>query len=245
MLQPSQLTQPWQLPLTIAQQTETKNRADRSAGEAADMSYPEALWIFFILLAGIIIVPGMDMIFVIANALAGGRRAGLTATFGIVTGGAFHTAFGAFAVVGMSRLVPQFYAPMLLLGSLYMVWIGFTLIRSSITVDPIAATKTRSAVAIFVQAIVTCILNPKAWLFVLAVYPQFIKPAFGPLWAQALVIGVMVAAMQFTVYGGLGLMAAQSRDAMVGNPAFTIWSGRIAGLLLVVAAAFTLWRGFA
>jgi threonine/homoserine/homoserine lactone efflux protein len=208
------------------------------------MTYPEALWIFFILLAGIIIVPGMDMIFVIANALTGGRRAGLTATLGIVTGGAFHTAFGAFAVVGASRLIPQIYAPMLLAGAAYMIWIGVTLIRSSITVDPIAAMKAKSPIAIFAQAIVTCILNPKAWLFVLAVYPQFIRPAFGPLWAQALVIGVMVAAMQFTVYGGLGLMAAQGRDAMTGNPAFTIWSGRIAGLLLVAAAAFTLWRGW-
>lgn len=208
------------------------------------MTYPEALWIFFILLAGIIIVPGMDMIFVIANALAGGRRAGMTATFGIMTGGACHTAFGAFAVVGASRLVPQLYAPMLVAGAAYMIWIGVMLIRSSITVAPIEAGKLRSLAAIFAQAIFTCILNPKAWLFVLAVYPQFIKPAFGPLWAQALVIGIMVAAMQFAVYGGLGLLAARGRDAMVGNPAFTIWSGRIAGLLLLLAAAFTLWRGW-
>ena len=208
------------------------------------MAYFEHLWLYFILLVGIIIVPGMDMIFVMANSLTGGRRAGLTATFGIMTGGAFHTAFGAFAVVGASRLIPQIYAPMLLAGAAYMIWIGFTLIRSSITVDPIAATKARSPIAIFAQAIVTCILNPKAWLFVLAVYPQFIRPTFGPLWSQALVIGVMVAAMQFTVYGGLGLMAAQGREAMTGNPAFTIWSGRIAGLLLVAAAAFTLWRGW-
>ncbi len=208
------------------------------------MTYPEALWIFFILLAGIIIVPGMDMIFVLANALTGGRRAGLTATFGIMTGGAFHTAFGAFAVVGLSQLIPGLYAPMLLLGSLYMIWIGATLMRSSITVDPVEGKSPRSLAAIFTQAIVTCVLNPKAWLFVLAVYPQFIRPAFGPLWSQALVIGVMVAAMQFAVYGGLGLMAARGRDAMVGNPAFTIWSGRIAGLLLAATAVFTLWRGW-
>jgi threonine/homoserine/homoserine lactone efflux protein len=206
------------------------------------MTYPEALWIFFILLAGIIIVPGMDMIFVIANALTGGRQAGLTATFGIMLGGAFHTAFGAFAVVGMSRLVPELYGPML--GSLYMVWIGWTLIKSSITVDPIEVLASRSLGGIFSQAIVTCVLNPKAWLFVLAVYPQFIRPDFGPLWSQALVIGVMVAAMQFAVYGGLGLMAAQGRDAMVGNPSLTIWSGRVAGLLLIAAALLTLWRGW-
>ena len=208
------------------------------------MSYPQALWVFFILTAGIIIVPGMDMIFVLANALTGGRRAGIAATFGIMTGGAFHTAFGAFAVVGLSRLVPGLYAPMLLLGSLYMIWIGWTLIRSAITMDAVEDLKSRNLPAIFGQATITCILNPKAWLFVLAVYPQFIKPDFGPLWAQALVIGVMVAAMQLTVYGGLGLMAAQGRDAMIGNPSLTIWSGRIAGLLLIAAAAYTLWQGW-
>ena len=208
------------------------------------MTYPEALWIYFILLAGIIIVPGMDMIFVLANALTGGRRAGLTATFGIMTGGAFHTAFGVFAVVGLSQLIPQLYAPMLLAGSAYMIWIGLTLARSSITVGPLEASASRSLVTIFAQAILTCILNPKAWLFVLAVYPQFIKPAFGPLWAQALVIGVMVAMVQFAVYGGLGLMASRGRDAVVGNPRLTIWTGRIAGLLLVATAAFTMWRGW-
>jgi threonine/homoserine/homoserine lactone efflux protein len=208
------------------------------------MTYPEALWIFFILLAGIIIVPGMDMMFVLANALTGGRKAGLTATFGIMTGGAFHTAFGAFAVVGLSRLIPSLYAPMLLAGSAYMIWIGLSLMRSSITVNRLEALASRRLSTIFSQAVITCVLNPKAWLFVLAVYPQFIKPAFGPLWAQALVIGVMVAAMQFAVYGGLGLMASRGRNAMFGNPTLTIWTGRIAGLLLVATALFTTWHGW-
>jgi threonine/homoserine/homoserine lactone efflux protein len=147
------------------------------------MTYPEALWIFFILLAGIIIVPGMDMIYVMANALTGGRRAGLTATFGIMTGGAFHTLFGVFAVVGMSRLVPQIYVPMLVLGALYMIWIGVTLARSSIVMERVDGSGARSLLTIFAQAVVTCVLNPKAWLFVLAVYPQFIRPGFGPLWS--------------------------------------------------------------
>jgi threonine/homoserine/homoserine lactone efflux protein len=208
------------------------------------MTYVEALWIFFILLTGIIIVPGMDMIFVLANALTGGRKAGLTATFGIMTGGAFHTAFGAFAVVGLSRLIPSLYAPMLLAGSAYMIWIGLSLMRSLITVNRLEALASRPLGTIFSQAIITCVLNPKAWLFVLAVYPQFIKPAFGPIWAQALVIGVMVAAMQFVVYGGLGLMASHGRNAMFGNPTLTIWTGRIAGLLLVATALFTMWRGW-
>jgi hypothetical protein len=40
------------------------------------MTYTYNLWIFSVLSFGIIIVPGMDMFFVIANALTGGRARG-------------------------------------------------------------------------------------------------------------------------------------------------------------------------
>jgi hypothetical protein len=40
------------------------------------MAYFEHLWLYFILLVGIIIVPGMDMMFVLANALVGGDEWG-------------------------------------------------------------------------------------------------------------------------------------------------------------------------
>ena len=40
------------------------------------MTYTANLWLFLTLLFGIIIIPDMDMMFVLANALMGGRRAG-------------------------------------------------------------------------------------------------------------------------------------------------------------------------
>jgi threonine/homoserine/homoserine lactone efflux protein len=51
------------------------------------MTNAQHLAIFFALLFGIIIVPGMDMFFVIANALTGGRARGLAATAGVMMGG--------------------------------------------------------------------------------------------------------------------------------------------------------------
>lgn len=200
------------------------------------MSYAENLWIFLILLTGIVAVPGMDMIFVIASALTGGRRAGLAATFGIMAGGACHTLIGMAAVAVLSQLVPMLSTAMVLLGSAYMVWIGLKLVRSSITVDTVDGGKATSPIVIFGQGLATCLLNPKAWLFVLAVYPQFLKPAFGPLWPQALVMGAMTVMVQLAIYGSLALMAARGRDAITSNPALTMWTGRTAGLLLVSIA---------
>ena len=57
------------------------------------MSYAQNIWIYTALLFGIIIVPGMDMFFVIANALTGGRARGLSATAGVMLGGVWHTLF--------------------------------------------------------------------------------------------------------------------------------------------------------
>ncbi len=68
------------------------------------MTYAYNLWIFSVLLFGIIIVPGMDMFFVIANALTGGRARGLSATAGVMLGGVFHTVFAAVCVGVLTTL---------------------------------------------------------------------------------------------------------------------------------------------
>ncbi len=208
------------------------------------MTYAENLWLFSALLAGIIVVPGMDMIFVIANGLTGGRRAGIAATSGIMLGGAFHTLFGTVAVTALSTLVPQLAGPMLLIGSAYMIWIGYTLAKSAIVINGIEASKLHRTARIFGQGLITCLLNPKAWLFILAVYPQFMRPEYGPLWRQALVMGALTLMLQALVYGGLAFAAAKGRDALVSKPEVTIWIGRAAGWLLVAVAALMLVEGW-
>lgn len=207
------------------------------------MGYAEAMWIYLVLLFGIIVVPGMDMFFVLANALTGGRRLGLAAVGGIMVGGAVHTVFGALAVGVLTQLPTAVFRTMILVGAAYMAWIGYTLLRSSITVDSIGRANTRSDWTAFRQGLVTCLLNPKAYLFVLAVYPQFMRPEFGPIWSQALVMGVMTVLMQFAIYGSLAMAASKGRDALVGHPEVTVWIGRSAGALFVAVAAFTAWQG--
>ncbi|WP_112664080.1 LysE family translocator [Microvirga flavescens] len=206
------------------------------------MSYGENLWLFTILLFGIIIVPGMDMLFVLANSLTGGRRSGFAATAGIMFGGAAHTLFGALGVGLLYRLAPSAFTALLFIGAAYMAWIGFTLLRSSITVETVGAAKARSLWVAFRQGAVTCLLNPKAYLFVLAVYPQFMLPQYGTIWTQALVMGLLTVLMQFGVYGGLALAAGSSRRFLVSRPRTTMLIGRAAGLLFIAIAAITVLR---
>jgi len=208
------------------------------------MTYSENLWLYFTLLFGIIIVPGMDMLFVLANSLSGGRRTGIAATAGIMAGGAVHSLYGAIGVGVLAVLLPTLFNPLLFAGAAYMAWIGYTLIRSSITVDAVGPGGLRSGWRAFRQGAATCLMNPKAYLFMIAVYPQFLKPIYGPIWAQGLVMGIMTMATQAAVYGTLALTAARSRTMLVSNPRATILVGRIAGALLIAVSILTAWHGW-
>ncbi|RVD30015.1 LysE family translocator [Mesorhizobium sp. M4B.F.Ca.ET.017.02.2.1] len=207
------------------------------------MDYAQNLWLFFILLFGIIVVPGMDMLFVLANALTGGSNRGLAATGGIMLGGIVHTLNGAIGVGLLMHFVPILFTPLLIAGAAYMAYIGITLMRSSITIGQDGPSGSRSAWKAFRQGLMTCLINPKAYLFILAVYPQFLKPDYGPIWMQATVMGLMTIATQAAIYGGLAVTADSSRQLLVANPRATVLAGRAAGLLLFAVSVFTAWEG--
>lgn len=208
------------------------------------MDTAASLSLYAVLVFGIIIVPGVDMLFVLANALTGGPRAGLAATAGVMLGGAAHTLFGALGVGAVLALVPALFPAMLLAGAAYMAWIGVTLMRSSIVVGSVGAMADRSLRIAFRRGFVTCLLNPKAYLFVIAVFPQFIRPEHGSPWARALALGAVTVLAQLLVYGGLALAAGRSRDLLTSRPRMTVLVGRAAGASLVAVAALTAWHGW-
>ena len=208
------------------------------------MTYAHSLWLYSILLFGIIAVPGMDMLFAVTNALTGGRRAGMAAVGGLMLGAAFHAVIAAFAVGVLLSLAPQAFSWLLLGASAYMAWIGYTLIRSSIVIDAVPDAQRRRLWLIFSQGTMTCLLNPKAYMFTIAVFPQFMRPVYGPIWTQAIVLGTLGMLMQLAVYGGMVLAASGVRSFLVGSPIVTIWIGRIAGLLFVAVALVSAWHAW-
>jgi threonine/homoserine/homoserine lactone efflux protein len=206
------------------------------------MTYVQSLWVYTVLLFGIVVVPGMDMLFAVTNALTGGRKAGIAAVGGLMLGGAIHAVIATFAVSVLLSLAPQAFTWLLLTASAYMAWIGFTLMRSSIVIDDVPYAERHRLWMIFSQGTITCLLNPKAYLFTLSVYPQFLRPEYGPLWGQALIMGTLGVIMQFVIYGGMAVAATRVRTFLIDSPTVTIWIGRIAGLLFIAVALVSAWH---
>ena len=202
------------------------------------------LWLYFLLVAGIIALPGMDMAFVLASALAGGRRAGLAAVGGMVAGGWLHLALGAIGVGLLLQAAPGVFEALLVAGALYIGWIGLSLLRGATALGE-AAIAPRPALATFGRALATCLLNPKAYVFTLAVFPQFLRADAGPIAAQALSMAAITSFTQAAVYGGIALAAAGTRAWLARNPAAQRRLGHAVGLLLIAAAAWTAAHGLA
>jgi threonine/homoserine/homoserine lactone efflux protein len=171
------------------------------------------LWMFFVMVFGVILLPGLDMAFVLASSLVGGRRAGFTATAGIVAGGVVHVTMGALGIVAVLQLVPAAFNVVLLAGAAYIAWIGLSLLHSRAAFAGPPPGRVRSPAATFRQGMVTSLLNPKAYLFTLAVLPQFLKPEYGDIGAQAVVLWLIIAITQVVIYGA---MARVVRGATVG-----------------------------
>jgi len=207
-------------------------------------AHASSLWLYFLLVAGIIVLPGMDMAFVLASALAGGRRAGLAAVGGLVAGGWLHLAMGAIGIGLLLQAAPHLFEALLVAGALYIAWIGLALLRGATALGE-SSTPPRPALATFGRALATCLLNPKAYVFTLAVFPQFLRADAGPIAAQALSLGVITSLTQAAVYGGIALAAAGTRAWLVRNPGSQRRLGHAVGLLLIGAAAWTAAHGLA
>lgn len=202
------------------------------------------LWLYFVLVFGIIVLPGMDMAYVLGSALTDGRKGGAAALAGIVAGGIVHTAMASLGVGWVLQSVPALFNAMLLAGAVYLGWIGVSLLRSEAASLDVSARASTPWHITFWRGMATCLLNPKAYLFMVAVFPQFVRPEHGSIVAQALALGAITAATQAAVYGAIALAALRTKALLRGSALAQRWLCRGVGSVLLMGAAWTLWQGW-
>jgi threonine/homoserine/homoserine lactone efflux protein len=204
----------------------------------------DPLWLFALFVFGIMVLPGMDMAFVLASALVDGRRAGFSAVAGMVAGGTVHTLMGALGVGLLLRLVPAAFNTVLAAGALYVAWMGVSLWRSPATLAQVQDAPSRGPLQTFGRAMGTCLLNPKAYVFMVAVFPQFLRPAQGHLAAQVVAMGAIIGCTQAAVYGAVALAAAGVRARLQSSLAVQARVARAVAVLLLGTSAWALGSGW-
>ncbi len=200
------------------------------------------LWAFLVLVIGIIALPGADMAFIMGNTLAGGRSLGVAAISGIVAGGMAHSVMAYLGIGVVLQAVPWAFPVMLVVGAIYLAWLGVQFIISTPASSAATSITARSRRWTVVQGMTVSLLNPKAYFFMLAVYPQFIRPQEGTLGIQIITLGTIIAAVQIMIYGGTAWSVAKVSGRSTNSAALQVQLSRALGILLIGIAVLSVMR---
>ncbi len=181
------------------------------------------------------LAPGPDIAFILGRTVAGGRRAGFAAMFGIWSGAFIHVlaaAAGLSAILATSALA---FSLVKWLGAAYLIWLGIQALRAGggHFVKESAAGPQEAAGAIFRQGMLVAVLNPKVAIFFLAFLPQFVVPGAGPVAAQLFLHGLLIIAVAALVEPLLVLAADGLTRKLRQSPRFGLWLERVLGGLLI------------
>jgi threonine/homoserine/homoserine lactone efflux protein len=136
------------------------------------------------------LTPGPGIFYVLARTLSGGRREGVLSAFGTLIGGSIHVLAAALGLSAVLAASATAFAVVKYAGALYLVWLGFRMIRTR-NVPSVEPSGTCDRNHAFRQGVVTEVLNPKTALFFLSFLPQFVNPALGRVVMQFLLLGII------------------------------------------------------
>jgi threonine/homoserine/homoserine lactone efflux protein len=148
----------------------------------------------------IVLVPGPNMTFLITCAANYGRR---TAILALLGSNAALLTLGILTGLGLSSLlmaVPLVYDGLKIAGAFYFFWLAFKSIFLKVnSLDENQVSSVYSDPVAFRNGYLTNILNPKAAVFYVAIFPQFLIPGLGYMVLQGTALSLVHAAVSFTI----------------------------------------------
>ena len=176
-------------------------------------------WLFVATGVVLNLTPGQDTFYILGRSIAQGRRSGIAAALGIVSGCVVHTIAAAFGLSAILATSASAFLVLKLAGAAYLVYLGIRMIMHPATIGPQPGAGSGDLWTAFRQGLLTNVLNPKVALFFLALMPQFIEPGSPTKVAAFLVLGAT-----FLVTGAvwclvLAIGASGFRGFFAGRPA--------------------------
>lgn len=135
------------------------------------------------------VTPGPDMLYVSARSLAQGTRAGIVSALGIAAGCLVQAGAVSLGLARLLAAAPTLYRVIRIAGAVYLLYLGartFIAARESSTEARMGREPLR---IVFLQGMLTNLLNPKVAIFFLAFLPQFADPEAENFASRVLFLG--------------------------------------------------------
>ena len=166
---------------------------------------PGTLLVFAGAALALIVIPGPAVLYILAQSVEHGRRAGVVSALGVASGGLVHIVGAA---VGISALVVSSAVAFSIVkyaGAAYLLYLGVRRLLARVPAG-VPSVERAPLFTLFTQGVVVNVLNPKTALFFLAFLPQFVDPE-RTVWTQVVAFGLVFVVLG-VVSDGLYAVAA-------------------------------------
>jgi RhtB (resistance to homoserine/threonine) family protein len=180
------------------------------------------------------LMPGPDSLLIMTRSASQGWRAGVMATLGIGTGVMVHVLAAAIGLSAILATSATAFMVVKYVGAAYIIYMAIGLLRSkrrdahdAVALPPLPYRK------IFMQGLLTNVLNPKIAIFFLAFVPQFIDADAASKPLAFIILGLIfnVNGMLWSVL--LSLFTAFASARLKVNPIVALWLNRVTGGLFI------------
>ena len=178
------------------------------------------LWTYVIGAFGIILLPGPNSLFVLSVATARGIKAGFQGALGVFLGDAVLLVLVALGAAGLLRTTPALFMVVKYAGAAYLGWVGVQLLLAALqkwrgaddsagSTQPVVPAHLAKP---FQRALLVSLLNPKAILFLLSFFVQFIDPNYATPAVPFLILSAIVMGFSAMYLSVLIVMGARLAD---------------------------------
>lgn len=155
------------------------------------------------------LAPGPDNLFVLAESMRRGARAGIMVTLGLMTGLIVHTTAVALGVAVIFQTSQLAFDLLKYIGAGYLLYLALLSFRAT---GRSRLSDTREALTVgqlYRRGIIMNVTNPKVSIFFLAFLPQFTDPTRGSVTLQIFLLGFLFFLSALTVFGLISLLAGR------------------------------------
>ncbi len=198
----------------------------------------DRLWLFALAVMLLALTPGPVWVYLLSRTLTQGRRAGYFSLLGVAAGVVVHVLLAALGITVVLLAIPFAFDAIKLAGAAYLLWLAINTLRGggiSFTPQPLDPVPDR---VLFRQAMVAALLNPKVAVFYLSLFPQFVEPAAGPVFAQSLLLGIVHLVVSTLIDGLLVTVAGALAVWFASRP---LWLKMQRWLLGTAFGALAVW----
>ncbi|MEU1333114.1 leucine efflux protein LeuE [Streptomyces sp. NPDC005865] len=193
-------------------------------------------------LALIILLPGPNSLYVLSVAARRGIRTGYTAAAGVWCGDTVLMTLSAAGVASLLQANAVLFGIVKYAGAGYLAWLALGMLRGAVAlwrtrreknVDAAVEGETAAAERPFRRALVISLLNPKAILFFIAFFVQFVDPGYAYPALSFVVLGAFAQLASFLYLTALIFSGTRLADAFRRRKRLSAGASSAAGALFL------------